>query len=66
MVPDLGGVRMEVMMANSNRWLIAGLLTLSLLAVPFFFIALGIGWAWRGVSAVPHKVVFSPWVAPAP
>ena len=46
-------------MANSNRWLVAGLLTICLLAVPTFLIALGFGWAWRGVVAVPHKLTFS-------
>jgi hypothetical protein len=45
-------------MANSNRWLVAGLLTICLLAVPGFLIALGFGWAWRGVAAVPHKLNF--------
>ena len=66
MVPDLGGARMEVMMANSNRWLIAGLLTFLLLAAPFFLIALGSGWAWRGVATGIRKVNFSPWASPAP
>ena len=50
---------MEVAIVDSNRWIIVGLLILFLAAAPFFLIAFGLGWAWRGVVAVPHKLTFS-------
>ena len=52
--------RMEVVMWNPNRYLIIiGFLILVLAAAPFFLIALGLGWAWRGMAAVPHRLNFS-------
>ena len=52
--------RMEVVMWNLNRCLIIiGLLILVLVAAPFFLITVGLGWAWRGMVAVPRKLTFS-------
>ena len=52
---------MELVMPDSNRKLIViGLFILMLASVPLFLIALGLGWVWRGMAAVHHKLTFSP------
>ena len=55
----LDGTRKEVAMVDA-RWLIIGILILCIAGIPFFLIALGFGWAWRGVAAVAHHLEFSP------
>lgn len=52
--------QVEVVMWNPNQCLIIiGFLILVLAVAPFFLIALGLGWAWRGMAAVPHRLTVS-------
>ena len=65
MIPFLA--RVELAMSNPGRNLIIiGFFILVVASAPFFHIALGLGWALRGMAAVRHKLTFSPWSPTAP
>lgn len=55
--------RMEMLLMDSNRWVVSGLFIITVLAaMPFLFTFLGIGWAQRGMQAGLGRFTSSHWI----
>ena len=52
-------VWVKVVTVDSNRWSIVTFIVLVLTLTPVFLIALGLGWAWRGMTVGLHKLIVS-------